>query len=274
MLPAEVTTPPLPGFYPPRLARLFSPAGPPSLLSVRVGDTQVVAVPGRYCVSYVLVGNEELVVVDVGSASDVPGLQRVADWLGKPIGLVILTHLHFDHVMGADLACRRLDAPLSMSAVAARHADEGRSLRTLVRWGMPLFWKTWVWQGMPPLSRWDIPYGFDFGFPWSRNRFRSPRLPGFADGDPLPHVDGWRALLTPGHSDDGMCLYHEDAGMLIAGDTVRNFTGGEWNPLLTDRDDYLATAERLGSMRAQVIFPGHGPIVRGQNVLADLGPLD
>jgi len=273
MLPVEITTPPLTGFAPPLVARLAAPAGPPRLLSVRAGDVHVVAVPGRYCVSYVIAGDERLVVVDVGSARDVPGLQRVAEWLGKPVGLIVLTHLHFDHIMGADFAARRLGAPLAMSRVADRCAEDGRSLRALVRWGMPHFWKTWVWQGAPPLSRWDVPYGLDFGFPWSHNRFRSSRLPALCDGDPVPHAAGWRVVDTPGHSDDGLCLYHRDAGLLVAGDTVRNFVGGEWNPLYTDMDDYRATAVRLAELRARVIMPGHGPILRGADLIDRLGAL-
>ena len=253
---------------------MFAPAGPPRLESVAVaGETRVVAVPGRYCVSYVLVGRDELVVLDVGSARDVDGLDRVAHWLAKPVGLILLSHLHFDHIMGADFAARRFDAPLAMSDVAARHAAEGRALRSLKRWGMPHFWRTWVWQGMPPLSRWDIPYGLDFGFPWSRNRFRARMHPPLSDGDPVPLVDGWRAMLTPGHSDDGLCLFHEDAGVLVAGDTVRNFVGGEWNPLVTSVRDYRATIERLEALAVQVALPGHGPpitIAEGES-LASLG---
>ncbi len=271
MLPVEVTTPPVPGFEPPIIARLTSPVGPPRLLSIRSQDTQVIAVPGRYSVSYVLVGGGHLVVVDVGSARDVDGLQRIAEWLGKPVALILLTHLHFDHVMGADFAARRFRTPIAMSQVADRHAEEGRSLRTLVRWGMPHFWKTWVWQGAPGLARWDLPHGLDFGFPWSHNRFRAPRQPALADGDAVPFVDGWRAVHSPGHSDDGLCLYHADAGLLVTGDTVRNFEGGEWNPLHTDLDDYRETVARLCALSTQVLMPGHGPVIRGRNRIRNLG---
>ena len=52
---------------------MFSPVGPPHLLSVRAGDTRVIAVPGRYCLSYVLVGRERLVVVDVETSETSEG---------------------------------------------------------------------------------------------------------------------------------------------------------------------------------------------------------
>jgi glyoxylase-like metal-dependent hydrolase (beta-lactamase superfamily II) len=271
----ELSVPPVPGFEPPLLARLFAPSGPPRLRCVRAGDICVVAVPGRYSVSYAIVGSEQLVIVDVGSACDVPGLDRVARWLEKPVGLILLTHLHFDHIMGADFAARHFDAPIAMSAIAAHHVEHGESLRSIQRWGMPHFWTTWLWQGAPPLAGRDLRHGLDFGFPWSRNRFRSRVGPTLDDGSPVPFAEGWRALLTPGHSDDALCLYSEAARILIAGDTVRNFLGGEWNPLYTSRRDYEATIARLAAIPVRLVLPGHGPaiMIPARDSLERLGPL-
>jgi glyoxylase-like metal-dependent hydrolase (beta-lactamase superfamily II) len=80
-------------------------------------------------------------------------------------------------------------------------------------------------------------------------------------------------LSTPGHADEAICLHHPASGFLVAGDTVRNFLGGEWNPLLTDPDDYRASMQRLLALPVQAVFPGHGPALLGEGMLKRLRPL-
>jgi len=118
---------------------------------------------------------------------------------------------------------------------------------------------TWPMQGMPVFPGPDWRGGMGFGFPWARNRFRAPVAPPLEDGQPLPGLDGWVVVATPGHSDDGICLHHAAAGFLVTGDTLRNFLGGEPNPLLTDPADYERSWQRLGALDVRLVFPGHGP---------------
>ena len=77
-------------------------------------------------------------------------------------------------------------------------------------------------------------------------------------------------LHTPGHADDAVCLHHAAAGFLVAGDTARNFCGGEWNPLACDAAAYQQTQAQLQALEVEVVFPGHGPIVEGPRALQRL----
>jgi glyoxylase-like metal-dependent hydrolase (beta-lactamase superfamily II) len=257
----------------PLLARLTAPAGPAAARLVERAGAAVMAVPGHYSVTYLLLGPDAVVVVDVGSATDVALVLRALAWLSRPLAqvrAVVPSHLHFDHVMGVDALARRLGVPVLLGDVAAAHVRVGRSPRYPGGWRVWRAVLTWPMQGLPfpPLADWRD--GLDFGFPWARNAFRAPLAPPLTDGAALPFVPGWTVLATPGHSPDGICLYHAAARFLVAGDTVRNFLGGEWNPLLVDPSAMRATRARLGGLAVETVFPAHGPVLEGPDVLARL----
>ena len=255
----------------PLLARLLAPAGPASARLVTGGDAAVMAVPGRYSVTYLVLGPGAVAVADVGSAADVPRILAALDWLGRPareVRCVLPTHLHFDHVMGIDVLARRLGVPVAMGRVAHEHVTGGRGLRFPrgPRFSR-IFWGAWLMQGMPfPTAR-DWLRGLDFGTPWGRDRFRAPLWPAVDHGTPMPGLPGWTVLATPGHADDAIGLYHAGAGFLVAGDTVRNFLGGEWNPLVVDEDAFSRTRSMLRGLDIRAVFPGHGPVLEGPGVL-------
>jgi glyoxylase-like metal-dependent hydrolase (beta-lactamase superfamily II) len=257
----------------PLLARLTAPAGPPAARLVERGGAAVLALPGRYSVTHLVLGPDAVVVVDVGSAADVALVLRALAWLGRPacqVRAVLPTHLHFDHVMGVDALARRLGVPVLLGAVAAAHVRDGRAPRYPGGWRLWRAVLTWPMQGLPfpPLADWRA--GLGFGFPWARNAFRAPLAAPLRDGDALPGVPGWTVLHTPGHAPDAVALYHADARFLVAGDTVRNFLGGEWNPLVVDRAAMRATRARLHALPVTTVFPAHGPLLAGAGVLARL----
>jgi glyoxylase-like metal-dependent hydrolase (beta-lactamase superfamily II) len=257
----------------PLLARLTAPGGAPVARLVEAGGAAVMVVPGRYCVSYLLLGEGAIAVADVGSTGDIPRLLAALDWLGRPpseVRLVVPTHLHFDHVMGVDAFARRVGAAVSLGRVAHEHVTVGRPLRFPGGPGLLRAIPTWIMQGMPvpPLEDWRG--GLDFGTPWGRDAFRAPLAQALDDGAELPGFPGWTVLSTPGHADDAICLHHAGAGFLVSGDTVRNFCGGEWCPLLVDREAYERTKERLAGLRVEIVFPAHGPVLEGPSVIARL----
>jgi len=267
--PLEVT--PFPDGRPaPPLARWLCPAGPPRACRVRAAGAAVASIPGRYGVTHVLEGPEALGLVDVGSAADVPALRRAVAALRKPVAWVIASHLHFDHVLGVEGACRAFGARLCLGRVAHAHVVSGRRLRGVLPDAALHFFPTWLWQGLPLFSRLDWPVLGRVGTPGSRNAFRCPLGPALRVGQPVPDLPGWEALDTPGHADEAICLYHAGAGFLVAGDSVRNYRGGEWNPLLTDRRDYQESVSRLLRLPVQAVFPGHGATLTGEGVLERL----
>ena len=212
--------------------------------------------------------------MDVGSHEDVGlivGFLEHTGWPDGSVACILPTHLHFDHVLGVDALARRLGAGLALGRIAAEQVEGKRAVRhppwlQLVR-AVP----TWPMQGLP------LPHDRDWrGFldfyvrPVRPRRFSAPVRHVLEHGSPLPDLDAWTLLETPGHSDESVCLYHEKARFLITGDTIRNFLGGEWNPLVTDREAYNRTKSVLRSLDVETVFPGHGPVLRGRNIVGKL----
>jgi len=257
----------------PRLAQWLAPAGAPEGRRVTRDGADVLAVPGRYSVTYILVAPDGLGIVDAGSHADVPRILEAIAWLGRSPGdvrWVMPSHLHFDHLMGLDALARRVGAPIALGAIAHATVTEGRAPR-FPAWPYLLrAVPTWPLQGLPFPPWEDWREGLDFGFPWGRNRFRAPVLPPLAHGSALAGFPGWRLWDGPGHADDAILLHHAEAGFLVCGDTIRNFFGGEWNPLVCDRNDERRTRALIRSLHVTVIFPGHGPILEGPGVVARL----
>ncbi len=254
----------------PFLARWFTPAGPPTLTEVETEGTAVVSVPGRYCMTHVVEGPDSLVLVDVGSVADIPRIEAAVDWLGKPVSLIIPSHLHFDHIMGIEAAAKHFDARIALSQVAHTFVSKRKRLRFVRGLTFPTAVRVWVWQGAPFFAAEDMPGGFRFGFPWSRNPFESLYDRVIRDGQAVPNLNGWLLLETPGHADDAVCLYNPDGGLLVTGDTVRNYQGGEWNEIMTDPAAYENTIARLEALDVQAIFPGHGPVLVGEGMMRRL----
>jgi glyoxylase-like metal-dependent hydrolase (beta-lactamase superfamily II) len=178
-----------------------------------------------------------------------------------------------DHIMGVDALALRLGVPVTLGTVAHAVVTAGRPSRFPRPLHLLRAIPTYFLQGAPLVPVVDLRRGLDFGFPWSKNRFRAPLAAFAADPEPLPGLPGWRVLDTPGHADDAICLYHAAAGFLVAGDTIRNFLGGEWNPLLCDAAAYADTRRRLAELPVRTIFPGHGPLIEGEAAMHALRTL-
>jgi glyoxylase-like metal-dependent hydrolase (beta-lactamase superfamily II) len=253
------------------LARRLCPAGPAQPGELRAGGARVVVVPGRYSVSYLLEGPRALTLVEVGSLADLPGLERAVAWLGKPVAQVVPTHLHFDHCLGLDRAAVAFGAELGLPPVSRAAVADRRPLRGPPPRAVPEFFVPWVWQGLPVFAPGDFQEGLRLGvFRW-RFRPRARLGPALEDGAELPEAPGWRVLHTPGHSDDSLCLWHAEGGLLVAGDSLRNYQGGEWNPLLTELAAYRRSQARLTALPVARVLPGHGPTFAGP--LAGIRPL-
>ncbi|MBI5487005.1 MAG: MBL fold metallo-hydrolase [Deltaproteobacteria bacterium] len=255
------------------MARLLAPSGPARFRRVGRAGAEVVAVPGRYCVTHLLLGPGSVGVVDLGSQADIPVVLDALRGLGRltsEVCWVAPSHLHFDHVLAIDVLARRLGVPILLGRVAHDASNGRRRLRFPSRLHLLRAVATWPMQGLPfpPLADWRG--GFGFGFPGAPNRFHADLLPPLVHGAPLPRLPGWFLLDGPGHADDAVLFHHPGAGFLVAGDTVRNFYGGEWNPLLCDRADYSRTQALIRSLPVDTIFPAHGPIVDGPDPIARL----
>ncbi|MFC1526830.1 MBL fold metallo-hydrolase, partial [Candidatus Latescibacterota bacterium] len=186
----------------------------------------------------VVVGTRAALAVDAGPEPELG--EATADLIrrcGHTPTRLVLTHGHGDHVMGG--------APLAGGEVFAHAQTAGVMNRRVpgaaARWGTTeevaaarLPWPTVTFEQQIRL---------DLGG-------RTVRL-----------------IPTPGHSPGGISAFVEEDRLLIAGDTVVTSIV----PLVGDGNSRVLEASllRLQELQAEVLIPGHGPIIRGREAVND-----
>ncbi len=173
---------------------------------------------------------DELCLIDPGIApQEVARLARFVRERGwRPLYLV-LTHAHWDHLLGAAAFPATVVAQRAYVEVVAAHTDDLR--RQVRRWAEE--------EGLP------------------LRPFAPPR-PVLAFGRAMRlHVDCHPLLLlaTPGHSEDHISLFDEETGLLWAGDMLSD---RELPYVQHDAAAYLDSLERLHALGATALVPGHG----------------
>ena len=145
------------------------------------------------------------------------------------VAAYLMTHGHCDHVSGLAALHAAMPAPVAMHA-----AD-------------------WAWAFtdaniLPPIFN------------------TAPRNPAgeridFSEGTPYTYAGlAFSIIETPGHTPGGVCLYFENSGTLITGDTL--FAGSVGRTDLPGGDSRILTAS-LKKLKALPdptrVLPGHGP---------------
>jgi glyoxylase-like metal-dependent hydrolase (beta-lactamase superfamily II) len=170
--------------------------------------------------------------------------------LDAPVGRIVVTHFHPDHVGAAAVVARLTGAPVYQGA-----DDYAQCLRT---WGegrdegrMPEYLRE---HGTPEA---DVESFLEEAAAFVRLvRFeRDPVLL-----SPGERIEGWEVLLLPGHADGHLALLRD--GVLVAGDTLLGaitpnvglYPDSRPDPLA----DYLASLERIAELAPRLALPGHG----------------
>ena len=179
--------------------------------------------------TYLLMDEEtrEAWLVDVGGRLDL--VESMVRKYGASVQIIAATHGHIDHVAGAAEACRLFSAPFLI------HPDDERILGTI---------------GLQARL---------FGF----SPAEVPAVAGhLKDGEAVQiGRSSGRVIHTPGHTPGGICLFFEDCGLLVTGDTL--FSGSIGRTDLPGGDPAAivrSIRERLYALPGDPIFyPGHGP---------------
>jgi glyoxylase-like metal-dependent hydrolase (beta-lactamase superfamily II) len=234
-----------------------------------------VRLQGKFSNLYILASSDRAVLVDTCTPSDsaaaVQYWERRQDLGATRIDLIVLTHLHIDHVAGTTTAAKHSGAPVAASEHMRPYLEGQRipapSLRELLCVVVPI----WLRQGASLPSRFDWANACLAGFPLLRTRLRPSPSVWLRDGDDIPVLPDWRVLHSPGHTSDSICLLNERQGILVSGDTVLNLLGtGEYNRIVADDSAMERTIARIGALELRAVLPGHGDPLLGDNVASHI----
>ncbi len=172
----------------------------------------------------------------------------------SPDNLIIaLSHAHFDHCGAAAYLMRKIPS--------ARLAASSRGAEILKR---P--------NAVELICRLNAEYeksmaaelaGEDVSFAALDVTFR------LADGDSIELDAGrvCRVFETPGHTRDSLTYYFPDTGIAFIGDTAGALEHGFiHSPYLVSYEDYLASIEKIRSLRPRAICMPHSGILAGDEV--------
>lgn len=244
-------------------------------------------VKGRLANSYVIESGavdsgSKLLVVDVAWRGEKYVLGYIREVLRRPlsdVALVVCTHGDPDHSGGVVALARICGA--SWALPYATHAPWRKLVRdptgplvraatTMAEGLRPRAWAMYASRERGRAAQRLPSYLPERGTlteapppPSARLKDRV-RLTGFAD---------WEAIHTPGHSWDSCCYYHHPSGSLISGDTLlgSRSAGRPVAPSVYANPWHLARSfRRLQALDPRAVYPGHGDVFTGDNLLAHL----
>jgi glyoxylase-like metal-dependent hydrolase (beta-lactamase superfamily II) len=213
----------------------------------------VYVVSGVRANSYILVEPDPdgLTIIDTGLPfSEKTILRHIASkgWSARDIKRIVITHADLDHYGCLAALQKKSGARTYASQVEARAIAEGQSSRPIDR------------NGSNALERLLIAF---FNRIMKATPFQVDET--LAEGQTLPVLGGLQVVETPGHSPNHISFFAPSVRVLFCGDSMRSDDKGlrtsrsrnNW-----DQDRAKASVRKQAGLGAQIVCPGHGPVVR------------
>jgi glyoxylase-like metal-dependent hydrolase (beta-lactamase superfamily II) len=203
--------------------------------------------------SYLVEEAGEVTIIDAGLPrywSDLPAELASMGRTLDDVRAVVLTHGHSDHIGFAERARRERDLPVSVHELDAALA-RGEVPNPAAKGGP---------TRLVPLLRFIL-FGVTHGALRTKN---VAEVVTYGDGATLDVPGAPRVILVPGHTPGSAALHMASHEALFAGDALATIavTSGETGPRIApftaDPAEALASLDRLESVEAAWLLPGHG----------------
>ena len=173
---------------------------------------------------YGLVSGDGVVLIDAGAFGDdiISAIER----RGLKPRAILLTHGHFDHILGAGAVAEKYSVPVYIHGNDAEMLGDG----------------------------YKNAYTVFFGGSW--DSFSADKL--ISDGERLSFFgENIDVIHTPGHSEGSVCFKWKNN--LFTGDTIFSRGTGRCDLYGGDNEKIIRSIDQLGELPTDtVIYPGHG----------------
>ena len=212
----------------------------------------VYSVPGVTANAYILAEPDGLTMIDTGlpySTKTILRYMTSKGWSARDLRRILITHADLDHYGSLAALQKESGACLYASPIEAQAIAKGRSSRPI------------------DLRRNNTLQRLLIAF-FSRIMKATPTRVDevLAEGQVLPVLGGLQVVETPGHSPNHLSFFVPSSRILFCGDSMRSDgrsglrgsnSRNDW-----DHDVASASVRKLAGLGAQIICPGHGPVVR------------
>ncbi len=186
---------------------------------------------GTNCIVLWEDGLSSCTVVDPGMSSEESTAQLLAFLEQRSLtpDAILLTHGHFDHVMGVDRLLKTYPVPVYM------HPADKEIMSQIT-------------SGFPGMQQ----------FSFLHHQFTSTDL---CDGQVVTTAGtDWTVIHTPGHTPGCVCFYSQENSLLLSGDTLFAGSIGRTDLKGGDYDQLMASIkEKLLTLPGETdVIPGHG----------------
>lgn len=215
----------------------------------------------------ILTEGDAVTLIDTGYPAD---RQRLLDSLaavgGSPraVTAVLVTHAHNDHLGSAEHLRTAYGTPVLLHPAEVPHARRDFLQQVSVGTVLRNAWRPgvlpWMVHALRSGGTEQHPVTAPEPFPAATGTTGALDLP----GRPVP-------VHTPGHTDGHTVFHLPQAGILVSGDALvsghatSRIRGPQLLPGMFhhERARALASLDAIGSLAADTLLPGHGPVHRG-----------